>query len=286
MVMVMCKQKILPIMAPWKKMDGTQNRLREVNPSLHLLNQETGYFRGVVRLISYIKFPDQSFETWLYPTQSVNIGFEGHLDRPDEWTFHDLDVDYDRPVYPTHWQGVEDIRFLSSSQLVASVPELNADGEPSLFLITYRENTLSHFIPLPRFQHVEKNWMPFEDGKKFIYQIQPLRVYDTESGTLSDPLFLNGAPPGIDESHGSTNGVPWDQGWLFLIHHGHQHRFFHLKNAGENPVFSTSFVLFATSHIEFICSLSHHHGLLWLSAGVNDDNAYLIAILPTDISWC
>lgn len=289
---ILVKERILPILVPsCPRIREARNRFRETNPAIWVTDGSRGSFIGVIRLVSYIKFPNGEFECWTYPVRSLYVGFEGILDRPDEWVFTPLETDYGEysVCERTHWTGVEDLRFEDDEHLVGVIPELAEDGQPRLFRIRYDRaaHRLRILESLPRFQAMEKNWMPFGLVGQYLYSVSPFRIFNSGKGAGLDTIPIDPSIlPSLDGYHGSTNGIEWRPhgSWLFLIHKGREHRFLHFQPP-STVVVSRPFVLFSTSHIEFPLSLSYVQGLLWIALGVNDEYAFLIAVNPFTIPW-
>ena len=48
-----------------------------------------------------------------------------------------LSNNYNKDTYNTYWRGIEDVRFINEDTLLAIVPELNINGNPSIFISSF-----------------------------------------------------------------------------------------------------------------------------------------------------
>lgn len=266
------KDQILPFSPPWVKI--STDRFREMNTFVYI--EPNGNFIGLIRTINYIKYPDYSFNIWDYPSKSIYFKVEGNVADYDNWNYSPLSVEYGLPQYKTHWLGIEDVRMISESEILTVVPELNPRGSPQIFKASLIGSKVRDFKPLlPQFD--EKNWMPFQDETtKVVYSVSPFTVRTLDSIELItiDPN------PECQGYHGSSNGLRYRDGWLFLVHTTQDrrviHRFIYLSTEYKIRV-STPFIFFRDSHIEFVSSLSSYDGKFWIGIGVNDERSYLVS---------
>ena len=204
--------------------------------------------------------------------------------RLDEFTLKDIIYEYNRQTYGTYWLGPEDIRFLSKSTILATVPECNPRGQPSIFKATLLDTLLCDFSPcLP--DGTEKNWMPFYDlsgNAKVVYSIYPFKIKDVDTENFIE------LPSGAElcEYHGSTNGIKYGSERLFLIHLNKEqtlHRWLrlHLENGAISV--SQPFVFFEHSYIEFPVSLAKWGNRLFVSLGVNDYMSFILEVGIDDV---
>jgi hypothetical protein len=93
----------------------------------------------------------------------------------------------------------------------------------------------------------------------------------------------------LENFHGSTNGIAYKSGILFLIHiNGDktQHKWL-LFNYKTNEIqISNEFVFFKYSYIEFTTSLSRFNERIFISLGVNDDKSFIIETDEHSINDC
>ena len=214
----------------------------------------------------------------LHETKSLQI---------DDFEIRDLQYDYGVPIYSTFWKGLEDIRFISSSNILVTIPECNKNGQPSIFKATLEDNRVHSFIGcLPN--NIEKNWMPYfdETGKPMvIYSLNPFVTKEIESETKD---VHENEYPLIYGYHGSTNGIPYKESHLrlFLIHLNQEisiHRWLQYNLKTSTIKVSEPFVFFKHSYIEFPVSLAKFNDRIFVSIGVNDDRAFILELDGSDI---
>ena len=273
-------RKIHPILLPPKQFKdrfGQPNAYLDMNPSLFI--DPSGNATILIRRVNYRKFPDKSFTLYEQQAKSEYLILKGHLSQPF-CTFFVQPLVAELPkTYPTYWRGLEDIRFINETSILATIPECHPKGQPALFqgrLIGGRVSDLQLRAP---HDQPEKNWMPFGDNQ-VIYSVDPLTKAVLGGSTPSlSLLFTEDLKTGyLKDYHGSTNGIPWLKGWLFLIHVNKErtvHRWLWLS---DEPQCSEEFVFFAHSYIEFPCSLCEYNDTLFVSLGINDDKAFILEL--------
>jgi len=268
--MIIEKSNCVPLICPSIKIKDYN--IGQTNPAIFI--EENGDIIVLIRLINYVKFKDYSFKIIEYPSTSNYYIGRSNINNIDNIDYTILKYDYNLPVYNTYWRGIEDIRFIDEKNIILCVPELSSDGNPSLFTAEIKDDKLINFIPLPKY-NIEKNWMPFSD--KYIYSISPLKILSKNSHLIKicDNLELNGY-------HGSSNGIIWEDGHLFLIHKTINnevfHIFFFLSDDFNQIKYSDPFKFYKYSYIEFVCSLQQYNNKLYVSLGVNDSNSYIITL--------
>jgi len=276
-------RKISPLLLEPKQFKdrfGQPNAYLDTNPSLFI--DASGNATVLIRRVNYRKFPDKTFTIYESQAKSEYIILKGHVTQPF-CTFFVQPLVADLPAtYPTYWRGLEDIRFINETTILATIPECNPRGQPSLFQGTLIGNRVQDVRPCMPNSNVEKNWMPF-GGDQVIYSVDPLQTKAVMDGR---PTPLSGLElPGLNGYHGSTNGIPWLGGWLFLIHVNRErtvHRWLWIHTA-DPPCYSEEFVFFTHSYIEFPCSLCEYDGTLFVSLGVNDDKAFVLELDKSEV---
>ena len=88
--------------------------------------------------------------------------------------------------------------------------------------------------------------------------------------------------------HGSTNGIILNKyERLFLIHVNKNitsHRWLLFNIETYEITISSEFVFFNHSYIEFPCSLCKYNERIFISIGINDNKAFIIEVVPSDIN--
>ena len=272
-------QKIHPLLLEpklFKDRFGQPNAYLDMNPSLFI--DPSGNATVLIRRVNYRKFPDKSFTLYEQQAKSEYFMLKGHITNPFCAFFIQPLVANLPATYPTYWRGLEDIRFINNATVLATIPECHPKGQPALFQGRLIGNRVCDLQLLAPHERPEKNWMPFGD-QQILYSVDPLQeLKDGAPRSLSalalSPLFAEG----LKDYHGSTNGIPWLGGWLFLIHVNRErtvHRWLHI---GDCVAYSQEFVFFAHSYIEFPCSLCEYEGTLFVSLGLNDDKAFVLEL--------
>ena len=256
------------------------NSYVDMNTSMYL-SEETATI--LVRKVNYSKFSNKDYVCYDKPT-SIYCKIEcdikdGNLEL-DNATYQNLTYSYNIPTYPSYWKGLEDIRFVNEDKLLVIIPECNQNGNPSIFSVNA---SMTQFISCEPSTN-EKNWMPFMDNgvEKVIYSVHPFRVKSLHTAEF-ETIPVTFELPGY---HGSTNGVPYQDGFLFLIHINLErtyHRWLMYNPTTKHAQVSNEFIFFPTSYIEFPCSLCLYKDSLFVSLGVNDNKSFILEI--KDIIW-
>jgi hypothetical protein len=279
---VIPKKSITPIFVPgtlYTDRFGNTNQYVEMNPAFWI--SSSGVFTILVRTVNYLKYKGNQFTVYGSSSRSIYHIVKGHIeDGPlslDEAETSLLDVKVDVPTYPSLWYGLEDIRFVSETEVLACVPEMN-EGRPGLFKATLNSRTISEFQPCrPSYQ--EKNWMPF-GVNKVLYSVCPFHVKSIQEDVRQEVPLSDAQKRELEGWHGSSNGIPWCEGTLFLIHKNQErvyHRWLFYDNKQRIEI-SDPFVFFRESVLEFVCSLVEHKGRLFVSIGVNDNKAFVLEL--------
>lgn len=290
------KHNIHPIIIPisyFKDMYGHHNSFYEMNPSIHI--DEEGNTTILVRNIDYRVFGDQIFTIYNSPTNSIYVKLNGKIQKNekldlDNFNLEKIEYNYDLPTYPTFWKGMEDIRFISESEILVTIPECNQEGNPSIFKASILQNKIHSFkecFPNKK----EKNWMPFTNNnvfgrQKVIYSLNPFLIKSIEEDDFEKWDIEESLLNQLKDYHGSTNGIFYKNNYWFLIH-VKKERIYHkwLKIDYENRQIDVSkeFVFFAHSYIEFPTNLCLFNNRIFISLGVNDIKAFIIEILINEL---
>uniref|UniRef100_A0A6C0I0X2 Uncharacterized protein n=1 Tax=viral metagenome TaxID=1070528 RepID=A0A6C0I0X2_9ZZZZ len=313
-MLIFPKKDIIPIFLPPICLIDKYNKYgsyHEMNPSLYI--NPNGHVTILIRCVNYEKtvfspkynsiICPSGYISSLYENKSNSIYYilNGTLTENDKLDIEDYDcnllsVNYNLPTYNTYWTGIEDIRFCDNGKILATVPELNIQGNPSIFSAELSGNLVSNFVNYKP-NNMEKNWMPYldKDGKfKVIYSVSPFIIKSIEEVERAADDDSNLIEINIDEElrekvdgyHGSTNGINGinfialgEDERLFLIHKGAKTHRWMIFNIQSNCItVSKEFSFFTHTYIEFICSLSHFNGRYFISIGINDKKAFIIEI--------
>src|SRR5262249_26977213 len=131
----------------------------------------------------------------------------------------------------------------------------------------------------------EKNWMPrvVGDTLQFIYHCDPTRLVDADARNISEA-----APPiAAHQFRGGTQAIPFDGGWLALIHEVrirdgqryYRHRFVWFDAAARLRRVSRPF-FFQIRGVEFAAGLAWHPDgkRLMITYGVADSEAWIATV--------
>jgi FkbM family methyltransferase len=141
----------------------------------------------------------------------------------------------------------------------------------------------------------EKNWLPFyiENSLHFIYSFQPFRLYSLDKETFQCKLVHEKVltEQNIGGFRGSTPPIPFENGWLMLIHDIHyakprfyRHRFVWLNKEFTSIKFSTPYY-FEQIGIEYSLSIcpSYTENDYYITYSVNDASTKIITITKEQI---
>jgi hypothetical protein len=281
---------VTPIYLPQKQFTdsyGNANAYISMNPSLFI--SPDGEYTLLIRNVNYRKYANKQFTLYERPwSVSKYTISRGQMQTNKPFTFDaeidDLVLEYNQPTFSSYWKGMEDIRFVTKDEVLVTIPEMNPGGNPSIFLGKIEDNHISYCIPCEP-SITEKNWMPFihNEQAKVIYSIDPFMVKDIFDAELTQ---VDTRLPPLDGYHGSTNGLPYRNGYLFLIHQNRDisyHRWLYYNPQTEATHISDEFIFFRHTYIEFPCSLCEWEGRIFVSMGVNDDSAFILELRKTDI---
>ncbi len=205
--------------------------------------------------------------------------------------------------------GCEDVRLLAignSWKALATVRDRNHYERCDIALLSLpsldaAEETILSVIPGPDPARHEKNWMPFVvDGELHImYLCSPTVVghLDANSQLVVDSSTTG--PPSATHFRGGSQGVPFDDGYLFLVHEVtffgtqrvYSHRFIHVTSAitknGDRRWDITSLscpFYFREIGIEFAAGLAVDGGDIVASFGVRDAEAWLVRMSADQVA--
>jgi hypothetical protein len=276
-----------PLFAPQILFKDRQNEINaflETNPAVFVDGE---VFTILVRLVNYRKFSNRAYKMGgmlsesnyhLFKAKYGPCGFEITYSAPVTF-INNL------PTYYSCWTGFEDIRFLDKDRILCTSPTSSPEGNPVIVQGILKDNTITiQSVCEP--SKIEKNWMPFQVGTQdyVLYSAYPLSLKKLSSPI---PQVLHYADE-LKGFHGSTNGIVWGEGFLFIIHkyeYRTMHKWLYFEPVCKKYGYSESFVFHPHSYIEFTCSLVAHNEKLFVGLGVNDDKAFLCEVshpeLPT-----
>ena len=139
------KEHIFPVIIPtnpYTDRFGNYNSYVEMNPSLYI--KEDGSFVILVRTVNYLKYKNKSFTIYGDSSRSIYSIMRGNIEDFDTYTVKQLDVQYNIPQQWSLWYGVEDIRFIDETTVLACIPECN-NSNPCIFKGTLTDNVLTSF---------------------------------------------------------------------------------------------------------------------------------------------
>jgi len=269
---------VQPIFVPqqgFRDMFGNANAYVPMNPSLHI---EEGRVTVLVRCVNYRKYKDKQFTVYDMYSISKYFCIRGYIGKRFELGAAEECSVEPMPSYQTFWKGLEDARFVTEDSILVTVPEFTPSGNPTIFRASL---TGSHIHSFEQCQPstIEKNWMPFLN--KVVYSVNPFCIKDV----TEDVRRCISEDPVLQGWHGSTNGIPWEGGFLFLIHVNREvsyHRWLLFRD--EKVTYSEEFTFFRETYIEFPCSLCMDAGRVFVSMGVNDDSAMIVEVAAEEIA--
>ena len=205
-------QKIHPLLLEPKQFKdrfGQPNAYLDMNPSLFI--DPSGNATVLIRRVNYRKFPDKSFTLYEPQAKSEYLILKGHITNPFCTFFVQPLVAHLPQTYFTYWRGVEDIRFINETTVLATIPECHPKGQPALFQGRLIGNRVSDLQLLAPNDQPEKNWMPFGDNQ-VVYSVDPASEGDNgclfKSSGFKSPVCrgLKGLSR-FDERHSLESGL-------------------------------------------------------------------------------
>jgi hypothetical protein len=281
----------IPLICPQRQFRdkaGQPSAYVDTNPSLFV--DASGNVTILVRQVNYRKFKDRSFVVGEQVSRSEYTTMYGTYDNNQIRITSTMSLEFNTPLqrYSTYWYGLEDIRFITPTTVLATCPELGPGGNPR---VVYGELTRPNQIQITHLldgETVEKNWMPylFHDSPFVVYSVSPLVIRPLR---VNQPITLH-AIPELAGYHGSTNGIPFRGGYLFLIHkydRKTENRWLYIHMNSRQFAYSEPFAFFQHSYIEFPCSLVQlPDEKIAVSLGVNDCMAYIAILNQSVIELC
>ena len=270
---------LYPILLPTQDFTdrfGNYNSYVEMNPSIHI---EGNAVTILVRTVNYSKYKNNNFTVFEDQSNSIYYILKGtlHNGKLEVGTPSKLKVNYNIPLYPSHWKGLEDIRFITATDVLATIPQGNPSGNPCIFRGKLQGNTITEFTKCEP-STVEKNWMPYSTDN-VIYSLYPFVIKSIDSNNLQNLPIKDERLNGF---HGSSNGIEYGENTVLFLIHKNNERVYHrwlLFNYKENTIqLSDMFVFFDASYIEFTCSLASYESSILVSLGVNDTKAFIVEV--------
>jgi len=299
MTILINKIHVHPIIIPIKMYVDKHNEYNsffDMNPSMHI--DSNGNMKLLVRSVNYRKFYNKVFTMYENYSNSLYVLLSGKINNNDLLNLDDFEIqnisyDYGIPTYPTYWKGIEDIRFINSSSLLAIIPECNENGNPSIFRANIDNNIIHTFICCKP-NVIEKNWMPYTDengNEMVVYSLNPFKMKQIENDIFTEITFTEEIMKQLENYHGSTNGISYKstETILFLIHKNADktyHRWLLFNYRTNEITLSKEFHFFKHSYIEFPVSLAMFNERVFISLGINDDKAFIIETTQESIEQC
>jgi hypothetical protein len=293
MTTLLSKSTIYPIILPqkfYKDRYGHPNSLIEMNPSMNI--DENQNMVILVRCVNYRKYYNKEFTMFEDESKSKYFMLKGKLREEiplnmEEFEYQDVIVHKNLPTFFSYWKGIEDIRFVDSETILATVPEFNKNGNPSIYVAKIHENCIHSFVDCQPNER-EKNWMPIHGTHTVIYSLSPFLLKEIEKDVFTKVDLSEEIQEIVKPYHGSTNSIPLtSQQQLFLIHSNEKEKTIHrwlLLDTRENTIqVSDEFMFFRHSYIEFPVSLCRDHNRMFVSLGVNDDKAFIVEITIQEV---
>jgi hypothetical protein len=213
------------------------------------------------------------------------------------------------PSFPSRVIGCEDLRLVhvdGHRWATATVRDRNAVERCEIALLDLGSDAgepgaaTLRVLPGPDATRHEKNWMPFvHDGAlHLLYLCSPTTVLRIADDGSPDPVSVVAAPPGLDAVRGGSQGLPLDEGFLFVVHEAmpggalgrvYSHRLVHLapRRAGWSVVaVSVPFHLLEPT-VEFCAGIARHpadDGRVVLSFGHADASAWLATVERSELT--
>jgi len=294
-MLIFPKKDIIPIIIPKLCFADKYNDINsyvEMNPSMHI--DENGNTQILVRCVNYKKYSLREYILYGSISHSIYYTLEGKINDSNKVDIENFDYtlleyDYNLPIYPCFWKGLEDIRYIDKNTILVNVPELDQCGKPSIFKAEIHNNRVQNFISCKPNNNVEKNWMPYisENINKVIYSLHPFIIKSIDDDDFEEIEVSENIKNELEGFHGSTNGIELNKyERLFLIHINKEktlHRWLLFHTSSKNVVISEEFVFFKNTCIEFNCSLNKYNDRIFITIGVNDCKAFIIETTYEDI---
>jgi hypothetical protein len=209
--------------------------------------------------------------------------------------------EYHRTEYPV--EGLEDCRLritqngIGVSATVRDAAPLNGDCRIGIadLDVDRAEFTSLRMLDCLSLQQHEKNWMPLQGSDCWVYAVSHCghTVTVDADNSLAGAYLMHrrsAAPQIASQFRGGSQFVPFNGGWLGLIHEvahcGHrayEHRWVWLDNSLTLKRWSLPFFVRERQAIEFAAGLALVGERLVCSFGVRDAEAWIVELAPADI---
>lgn len=290
MTLIIHKDSVYPIIIPtniYIDKYGNQNSFVEMNPSIFIA--DNGEYTILVRTVNYLKYQNKSFTIYGDSSKSLYSIIRGNIidDKLDldNSEVKILDIKYNIPRYWSLWYGVEDIRFINNSTVLACIPECN-NSNPCIFSGILSGNVLTSFEKCNP-NNTEKNWMPYiSDEQKIVYSVCPFVIKSVLKDDRDEIYLSSEQQEELKGWHGSSNGIDLFGSKLFLIHINEDrvyNRWLLFNPKTKTINYSNRFVFIKDSYSEFTCSLAMYNNKIYVGLGVNDNKAYIVKLSVDEI---
>lgn len=204
-------------------------------------------------------------------------------------------ADMPTPVYK-EILGFEDIRLIDvagNRRISATICETTESGHRNICLARLAGSRIADWrvvVPETPKQH-EKNWAPVDwNGElAYVYSYDPVRVLNAQGQLIHE----SEAPVAASRFRGGSQLVPFDGGWLCLIHEVH-----HASNTQRRTyyhrfvAFGANFAILKVSppfvfnhvRIEFCAGLAWLGDRLAVSYGVDDREAWVGTFVASELT--
>jgi hypothetical protein len=247
------------------KIDELKKQNKFLNLSVYdvftfiLPNEKSKY----IELLTNILKNENKYDDYLPPHITLYQEDAYRAWDPSEWGYPVIHLygyfqNYEtlKPVLPefreTLLKNLEEYRrsmiqkyLITDSSILTTIPECNPTGQPCIFRATLDNKIHSHTICSPNI--IEKNWMPYVDHEgnhKVIYSLFPFVIKSIDNDDRQVLLIKTSLLEGY---HGSTNGIVYEDGRLFLIHINNEktyHRWMLFNPSQQTIKLSEPFVFF------------------------------------------
>ena len=276
---------VIPIITPQKyfiNQYGIPDAYCTNNLALYI--EDNGYITMLIRNVNYKRFHNKVCITGFATSMSEYSMLSG----PDFNHLEYQDIIYDwgvLPQYPTHWFGMEDIRFIDRYRLLITCPERNTSGIPCLFYGVIKNNVITLLQRLEP-SRIEKNWLPYGNEDKLIYHVSPFTI---KSIFKDDRMIIDigEEQSKLEGYHGSTNCVPYKGELLFLTHlytDKTVHRWVTFNPETLKVKVSKPFSYMKHSFIEINSSLQYYNGIYYVTLAIHEDKIYVVTFTKKMIS--
>ncbi len=187
--------------------------------------------------------------------------------------------------------GFEDVRIFSNPFQgnlmgignVAS-PSLDSNAMVLLDLGSGAQLCAATLLQSPHNRQREKNWAPAPDRSRlfFVYEWNPLTILALNS--TGPEIIKSTDAPYLRNWRGSSQGLPTDKGWIFIIHRlylGSPRRYTHRIieiDFDWNPIRASKEFCFITNELEYCGGVALINETVILSFGLNNHHAFVASL--------